>query len=92
MDEEVVQSCAFRYLQLFELSGKLKGLHSEDGRRMLNDEDIASIPKRAIECLRFLMDRDFNPEVNGRALSRLYKLTDNHSEYLLQGVDLPDVL
>lgn len=83
MDEEVVQSCAFRYLQLFELSGKLKDLKSGEGRRMLSDEDIASIPKRAVECLRFLMDRDFNPEVNGRALSRLYKLTDNHSEYLV---------
>jgi len=83
MDEEVVQSCAFRYLQLFELSGKLKDLKSGDGRRILSDEDIASIPKRAVECLRFLMARDFNPEVNGRALSRLYKLTDNHSEYLV---------
>ena len=83
MDEEVVQSCAFRYLQLFELSDKLNDLQSEEGRRLLSDEDIASIPKRAIECLRFLMDRDFNPEVNGRALSRLYKLTDKHSEYLV---------
>lgn len=83
MDEEVVQSCAFRYLQLFELSDKLKDLQSEEGRRLLSDEDIASIQKRAVECLRFLMDRDFNPEVNGRALSRLYKLTDNHSEYLV---------
>lgn len=83
MDEEVVQSCAFRYLQLFELSGELKDLHSEEGRRLLSDEDIASIPKRAVECLRFLMNRDFNAEVNGRALSRLYKLTDNHSEYLV---------
>ena len=83
LDEEVVQSCAFRYLQLFELSDSLKGLHDGDGQRMLSDADIAAIPRQAVECLRFLMDRDFNAEVNGRALSRVYRLTNNHSEYLV---------
>ena len=83
MDEEVSQSCAFRYLQLFESSHLLKELRSDDGRRLVSDEDIASISTTAVECLRFLLDRDFNPEVNGRALSRLYKLTDNKSEYLV---------
>ena len=83
MDEEVAQACAFRYLQLFEASGLLKELRGDDGRRLVSDEDITSISTNAVECLRFLLDRDFNPEVNGRALSRLYKLTDNKSEYLV---------
>ena len=83
MDEEVAQACAFRYLQLFEASGLLKELRGDNGRRVVSDEEIASIPTKAVECLRFLMDRDFNPEVNGRALSRLYKLTNNKSEYLV---------
>lgn len=84
LDEEVVQLCAFRYLQLFELSDRLKAaLHDGENRRLLSDEDIASIPKQAVECLRFLVSRGFNAEVNGRALSRVYKLTNNHEEYLV---------
>lgn len=83
LDEEVVQSCAFRYLQLFELSDRLKDFNDDEGKRLLNDTDIASIPRQAAECLRFLLDRDFNAEVNGRALSRLYKLTENREEYLV---------
>ena len=77
MDEEVSQACAFRYLQIFER------LHGGNGQCMVIGEDIASISIKAVECLRFLLDRDFNPEVNGRALSRLYKLVDNKEEYLV---------
>ena len=81
MDSEVVQSCAFRYLQLYGKRHELSKAIGVDGKRSLDDEAIRSIPVKAAECLRFLVDRDFNPEINGRALSRLYKLENNKDEF-----------
>lgn len=83
MDEEITQACAFRYLQLYDYD-KQKGLKSrprQNGRGGISDENIKTIPAKAAECLRFLLNRDFNPEVNGRALSWLYKKTGEKLEY-----------
>lgn len=60
-DVEVMQSCAFRFLQM----------HDMYARR--NDDLKARKCKDEAEfCLKFLLSRDFNPELNGRILSRLY--------------------
>ena len=83
MDEEITQACAFRYLQLYDYDKRkgLKSLQGHKGQGRISDEDIKMIPAKAAECLRFLLNRDFNPEVNGRALSLLYKNTGEKSEY-----------
>jgi hypothetical protein len=84
MDEEILQSCAFRYLQLYAKSEDLRDWKGPDGQRKISDAVIGLIPKNAEKCLRFLLDRDFNPEVNGRALSllytRLYEATDDKNK------------
>lgn len=59
MDVEIVQSCAFRYLQFFSV--------------LKNGPERYRVANCAIDCLKFLLDRDANPDVNGRALSQLYK-------------------
>lgn len=81
MDEEILQSCAFRYLQLYAKSEDLRDWKGPDGQRKISDAVIDLIPQNAEKCLRFLLDRDFNPEVNGRALSLLYQQTKNKPEY-----------
>lgn len=83
MDEEVVQACAFRYLQLLELSDRLKECCKADGSRAVGNAEINALPKQAEFCLRFLLDRDCNPEINGRALSILYKRTKQLKEYMV---------
>lgn len=64
MDAEVIQSCAFRYLQLLAHYGKSEDSQSQDRANQCREG--------AIYCLKFLLDRDFNPELNGRALSKVY--------------------
>lgn len=81
MDVDVVQSCAFRYLQLFEKIDQLKNVVITNVSDVA--QEIEAIPQRAVECLKFLMDRDYNPEVNGRALSVLLKKLGNKSEYAI---------
>ena len=80
MDEEITQACAFRYLQLYDYAKRkvLKSRPGHNGRGGISDKDIG---KKAAECLRFLLNRDFNPEVNGRALSLHYKNTGEKLEY-----------
>jgi len=83
MDEEVVQACAFRYLQLLEHTERLKACRKADGSRAVENSEIIALPKQAEFCLRFLLDRDCNPEINGRALSILYKRTKQSKEYMV---------
>lgn len=60
-DVEVMQNCAFRFLQLLDLYSNKK----EAGKaKECKDE--------AIYCLKFLLNRDSNPELNGMILSKIF--------------------
>ena len=61
MDMEINQLCAFRYLALYDEFAKVK-----DAERQNASYEAAE------RCLRFLMNEGFNPELNGKVLSKLY--------------------
>ena len=61
MDMEINQLCAFRYLALYDEFSKTQ------------DVERQKVTYEAAErCLRFLMNEGFNPELNGKVLSKLY--------------------
>ena len=61
VDLEILQNCAFRYIQMIEM------FQSNNNPNMANE-----CRKSAIYCLRLLLNEDYNPELNGRALSQVY--------------------
>ena len=73
MDMEINQLCAFRYLQLHE---QFKEMEDPENEKISFDA--------AERCLRFLMNEGFNPELNGKVLSKLYLENGfGDSKYLL---------
>ena len=79
LDCEVIQNCAFRYLLLLDGSANIDGA--------LSKAEVASCQKSAEWCLKLLMSENYNAELNGHALSRLYKdLKDKTSYTILRSV------
>ena len=79
LDCEVIQNCAFRYLLLLDGSANIDGI--------LSKAEVASCQKSAEWCLKLLMSENYNAELNGHALSRLYKdMKDKTSYTILRSV------
>ncbi len=68
VDLEILQNCAFRYVQMIEM------FRSNNNPNMANE-----CRKSAIYCLRLLLNEGYNPDLNGRALSQVY-IDQNDSE------------
>lgn len=68
VDLEILQNCAFRYMQMIEM------FQSNNNPNMANE-----CRKSAIYCLRLLLNEDYNPDLNGRVLSQVY-IDQNDSE------------
>jgi len=73
LNVEVIQNCAFRYLLLLSDTKDLSGA--------LTEAERDACVKGAVWCLRYLVSEDYNGELNGRALSRLYKQLNDVEGY-----------
>lgn len=72
---EIIQSCAVRYLWLLETVA--------DGKWRLPKKELEMCRTSAKWCLRFLVNEGVNVELNGKALSRLYKQINDQAGYRL---------